>query len=343
MGFLSYSLRYYREELQRLENRPASPESLYHARRLLRMLDDLDDEGYTALNGALEQAFCGTSRLRDYLKRHHAAPFSRPPKRADAGALVYPEAETELRGAIARAMQAASAMPEAGPSSFADRLRRFCRWIGYDGRTAYVFLLRDTLLPFVYYSARDLKRVYPWLLGRSAFAALTGRQDADDELRASVYRALEAGCTDFSSFLRAAVPDMRRTMLRYPRAKDALCSMLADIDAERILVVESGCAGTFPLLLMSLDARVDMRMYTAYPYLTGVYGARVFTARYEENRLFETMASQELYFRFSGVRNGLFYVRQCADAQVERQALAEIRRMQQSAERRSVPDAPRRP
>ncbi len=230
--------------------------------------------------------------------------------------------------AVSRAMRAASAMPLAEPLPFADKLRRFCEWVGYDGKTAYVFLLRDTLLPFVCYSAQGRGRVYPWLLSRRSFAALTGRENADDEIRASVYSALEAGCMDWPSFLRFVLPDIRKTIAGYPQAKAALCSMLAGVDAKRILVVESGCTGTFPLLLMSLDDRVDIRMYTTYPYLTDIFAERIFSSGYEENRLFETMASQELYFRFSGVRNGKFFVRKCTDAAVEARALAEIRMMQ---------------
>lgn len=148
---------------------------------------------------------------------------------------------------------------------------------------------------------------------------------ADDALRASVYSALEAGCTDFRSFTAHALPDMRRAMAQHPQAEHALRAMLSEIDAERILVIESGCAGTFPLLLMSLDPRVDLRMYTTYPYLTGILGERLFTHRYEELLTLETMASQERYLRFSALRSGRFYVRRCADAEVERQALQEIK------------------
>lgn len=83
-----------------------------------------------------------------------------------------------------------------------------------------------------------------------------------------------------------------------------LRAMLDGVDSKRILVVESGCSGTFPLLLMSMDSRVDMRMYTTYPYLTGIYGTRIFTSHYEESRMFETMTSQALLFRFSGIRAG---------------------------------------
>ena len=103
--------------------------------------------------------------------------------------------------------------------------------------------------------------------------------------------------------------------------------MLAGINTDRIFVIESGCTGTFPLLLMALDERVELRMYTTYPYLTGIFGSRVFTTRYEENRMFETMASQDAYFRFSKVRDGRFYVQKCADVEIERRALREIREM----------------
>lgn len=89
-------------------------------------------------------------------------------------------------------------------------------------------------------------------------------------------------------------------------------------------MVESGCAGTFPLLLMSLDSRVDMKMYTTYPYLTEIYRDRIYTSRYEENRIFETMLSEEVLFRFSGVRNDDFFVCNCTDTAIVKQALAEI-------------------
>lgn len=206
MGFLSYHLRFYRSELQQLENSPITQERLTRARRLLQILADLTDEGYPELAEQLERTISGPSRLRDYLRRAHAAPFPRPSPPPNCGALPYSAQDTELCSAISQAM-------------------------------------------------------------------------------------------------RAAIP------------------------AERILVVESGCAGTFPLFLMSLDDRVDLRMYTTYPYLTGVYRTRIFTPRYAENRLFETMASQAQYFCFSGLLDGRFYVQTCTDAAVARQSLQELKQM----------------
>ncbi len=327
MEFLSYNSDFFRNELLKAETLPTTQDRLYLARQLLRMSDDLSEEGYTELNERLEKEFRGISRLREYLKRNHIKPFAPVGNPSDPSALPYSAEETELSKAILLAVGSANESAEVLSLPFTDRLRRFCHWIGYDGKTAYIFLLRDTLLPFAYYLGLGRERIYPWLLSRSSFAALTGCKNADDEIRASVYRALEAGHTDLRSFLGSVLPDMRRTISAYPRAENTLRSMLENIDAERIFVVESGCSGTFPLLLMSLDDRVNMRMYTTYPYLVSIFGENVYTPSYKDNRMFETMASQNLYFRFSGFRDGRFYVKTCTDPKIKEQALKEIKTM----------------
>ena len=67
MGFISFSLDYYAKELQKLESSVATEETVYHAMQLLKMLDDLLDEGYTELNKKMEEEYNGVSRLRNYL------------------------------------------------------------------------------------------------------------------------------------------------------------------------------------------------------------------------------------------------------------------------------------
>lgn len=44
--------------------------------------------------------------------------------------------------------------------------------------------------------------------------------------------------------------------------------------------------------------------------------------------MFETLVSHELYFNFSKIQNGMFYVQTCMDKTVEKQALKEIKMMQ---------------
>ena len=154
MGFLSYSLGFYRETLQTLERAPVTADSLDLARRLLRMLDDLAYEGYDELEDHLERSFHGVSRLRAYLQRNRAAAFAPPERRADGNVVPYASQDIDLHTAILQAMRAADALPEAPAPPFADRLLCFCRWIGYDEQTAYIFLLRDMLLPFVSFLSR---------------------------------------------------------------------------------------------------------------------------------------------------------------------------------------------
>ena len=139
MGFLSYNLHYYQTELQKLKAAPAAQDSLYHTRQLLRMLDDLTTEGYTELNKQLENEFSGVSRLREHLKRNHAAPFSSPETPAGSSCLPYAGQDIELCAAILQAMHAAATLPDFASNLFADNLHRFCQWIGYDERTAYIF------------------------------------------------------------------------------------------------------------------------------------------------------------------------------------------------------------
>ncbi len=114
-------------------------------------------------------------------------------------------------------------------------------------------------------------------------------------------------------------------MKQYPAIEKCLTVLLGKIKARRIIVVESGCSGTFPMLLSSLDPRVDMRMYTTYPYLLDIYGDKIYSPKYEECRLFETLYSQDLYFRFSDLRDGQFFVNKCNNKAVEQNAFAEIK------------------
>lgn len=88
------------------------------------------------------------------------------------------------------------------------------------------------------------------------------------------------------------LPDIRNTLKRYPEVELCLKSMLGEITERKIIVVESGCSGTFPMLLASLD-----------------------------------FASQDLYFQFSDLQNGQFFVKKCENAQVEKKTMEEIKAM----------------
>lgn len=328
MGFISYSLDFYKKELHKLESGIVTEETIYRAKQLLKMLDDMVDEGYTELNEQLEDKCQGVSRLRKYIRDNHAEPFELGHKLAEAGMVSYEQGDLELTEAIIDVMAKAEVTEDRSSNRFLQELIGFCKWIGYEEDTAYIFLLRDTLLPYAYYKEKDRSGIYPWLLSRKALSLLAGKEAVDDEIRACIFKALEYGrCESFDDFCNMVLPEIRDTIHKYPEMEMCLTQLLSGIPEKQIIVIESGCMGTFPMLLMSLDKRVTMRMYTTYPYLVELYGDTVYTAKYEENRLFETLYAHDLYLRFSDLRDGLFFVRKCEDPEVESRALAEIRTM----------------
>ena len=69
MGFISFSLDYYAKELQKLESSVATEETVYHAMQLLKMLDDLLDEGYTELNKKMEEEYKKPENVQETTKR----------------------------------------------------------------------------------------------------------------------------------------------------------------------------------------------------------------------------------------------------------------------------------
>lgn len=328
MGFISYSLKYYCGELQQIESSVATENTIYKAKQLLKMLDDLMDEGYTELYEKLEESYQGVSKLRKYLNDNNAEPFKLCSKAINESEVIYNQKNLELIEAINVVSVKAGTAKAKSDDVFLKELISFCKWIGYEENTAYVFLLRDTMLPYIYYSSKNRNSIYPWLLGRKTLELLTGKKWVDDEIRASIIKALEFGqCKNFDEFCDIVLPDIRKTLCKYPEIENCLTELLREISEEHVIVVESGCSGTFPMLLMSLDSRVDMRMYTTYPYLTDIYADKVFTTKYEENRLFETLYSQDFYFQFSDFIDGRFYVKKCKNKEVEEKALAEIKTM----------------
>ena len=118
---------------------------------------------------------------------------------------------------------------------------------------------------------------------------------------------------------------MKRNLEKYPVVTTAVKNLLGEILEKRIVVIESGCYGTFPMLLSCFDPRVEIRMFTAVPYLAQIYSDKLFTKAYEKIRLFETLYSQDLYFQYADFADNRFLVEKCDDKVVEEKAMQEIR------------------
>lgn len=328
MGFISFSMTYYQNNIKTLESSPVSDEQIYKAKQLLKMLDDLKDEGYFYLCDELEEKHSGITRLRRYLADNQAVPFEIIPRIVDSNELTYSGDRLDLETALKNIVRDIQNQPVKDPHPFIEELISFCEWIGYEENTAYVFLLRDTLLPYLYFSAKGRNISYPWLMGRKMLEKLTGEEDLDELIRDPLLEALEeADVRTYNELCDFSFPRIKKNLEKYPVITSAVKNLLSKIPEKRIVVVESGCYGTFPMLLACFDPRVEIKMYTAVPYLAEIYADRLFTRAYEKVRLFETLYSQDLYFQYADFADNRFLVEKCNDKVVEEKAMAEIRQM----------------
>lgn len=323
MGFISFNEKYYRDRLELLENKTLSNQDIYEAKQLLKVLDDLADEGYTNLNYRMEKDFLCLTRLRNLLKDSGASPF-----RIDNKVLMnasYSNEEYELNSLIDRLIESEEKVDYSSKNSFIKRIYLYSEWIGYEEGTAYIFLLRDTLLPYVYFRARHYKNIYPWLISRKFLENITNIENIDDDIRLPIYEALEIGYVEFKDFCGFCKEKMLSILNDHIALKRLLLHLLASVKENKIVVVESGYAGTVPMMLKVLDDRVNFKLYTTAPFLYETYKQHIFCRRYEDIRRFETVYSQDQLLSYSSYRDEKFYVNISEDEVVKRKSLEEIK------------------
>lgn len=322
MSFISFNEKYYLRELSLLENKKLDETDICKVKQLLKILDDLDDEGYITLNNYLEGKYHVITRLRSILLLHGEEPFSLP--RLKIPEVHYGENEFEVAELCNELIDMTVKKAVRSDNPFLKDICAYSEWIGYDSDTAYVFLFRDALLPYVYFCSRGRENLYPWLISRAFLCDVSGQADVDDEIRLSIYEALKLGITRFSDFKKYCKERINKILKRYPVLEQAVKKLLSEIPQKKIMVIESGYCGTVPMLLVSLDERVDFRLYTTAPFLYDVYEDKIFCHRYEDLRLFETLYSQDVLMKYSAFRKGKFYVKLAQDDSVKEEALEEI-------------------
>ena len=323
MGFISFNESYYRRKLEEYENRILSDTDIYEAKQLLKVLDDLTDEGYTNLNDTMEEDFSCLTRLRTVLHRCGEVPF--PITHEGPSGTVYEEKEFELYELPGKLTKEADTHSEVSANPFLKEIYRYCEWIGYEEDTAYVFLLRDALLAYVFYLGKGRNHIFPWLISRRFLEDITKTEYMDDDIRLPLYEALESGHVRFEEFSVYCRERILQVLNEHRELKTILLNLLGSIRQNKIIVIESGYMGTIPMMLKALDDRVDFRLFTTAPFLYETYRDRIFCRKYEDIRKFETVYSQDLLTQYSSFRSGRFYVNLSADESVINNSLSEVK------------------
>ena len=322
MGFMSFNENYYRRKLEEYENKILSDAEIREAKQLLKVLDDLTDEGYTNLNDMMEEDFSCLTRLRAVLHRCGVVPF--PIDHERLSDTVYGKNEYELEALLGNLTEDAGSHNGVSANPFLEEIYRYCEWIGYEEDTAYVFLMRDALLPYVFFRSRGRDNIYPWLISRRFLEDITETEYVDDDIRLPLYEALESGQIQFDDYSAYCKERILSVLNEHPKLKTILLDLLSSIKQNRIIVIESGYMGTVPMMLKALDDRVDFRLFTTAPFLYETYQDRIFCRNYEDIRKFETLYSQDLFMQYSSYCNMEFYVNVSVEESVKEKTLSEI-------------------
>ena len=322
MGFMSFNENYYRRKLEEYEKKILSDADICEAKQLLKVLDDLTDEGYTNLNDTMEEDFSCLTRLRAVLHRCGVVPF--PIDHERLSDTVYGKNEYELEELLGNLIEEARNHSSVSGNPFLEEIYRYSKWIGHEIDTAYVFLMRDALLPYVFFRSRGRDNIYPWLISRRFLEDITETEYVDDDIRLPLYDALESGQIRFDDYSAYCKERILPVLNEHPKLKTILLDLVSSIKQNRIIVIESGYMGTIPMMLKALDDRVDFRLFTTAPFLNETYKDRIFCRKYEDIRRFETLYSQDLFMQYSSYSSGKFYVNVSADESVKEKTISEI-------------------
>lgn len=323
MGFISFNEKYYQQRLEVFEQKDMTSSDIYEAQQLLKVLDDLTDEGYTNLNNRMESDFSCLTRLKTILRNNGVTPFLINHERLSDTS--YNNEEHELEKLLGELIMESNNYSTTSINPFLEEIRKYSDWIGYEEDTTYVFLLRDALLPYFYYRNRDRKNIYPWLIGRKFMEDITKINSVDDDFRLPLYEALESGYIQFDDFSAYCKEKIKQVLEDHFELKLILLELLSSIKTSKIIVVESGYMGTIPMLLKALDDRVDFRLFTTAPFLYETYKDRIFCRRYEDIRKFETVYSQDLLLSYSSYQKGRFYANVTEEEVIKSRSLAEMK------------------
>lgn len=311
MGFISYNIKFFEERLNLYESKylvQAPGEIVHEAKVLLKFLEDIRDEGYKDTCDYINRHTGAINRLQNFILKNVDHPF--PLKKLSPKSTPnYNNKEIGLNKYIAilkNQLDSVVLESKDTPIIFYDILK-YTKEIfkSTNLNTAYCFLLRDTLLPYLAFEkwnkSNNLK-IYPLFISRKylSFFDYNDKETIYSDIQNIIFDALDNNVENFEQ-LRDYVKSVLKSKTEFSKLIYSLNKILEKIEQKNILIIESGYIGTIPVLLSALDSRVDFKMFTTLPYFYGIYKGKFFTREFEKIRLFETIRCQDLLFKISSI------------------------------------------
>ncbi len=319
MDFLNICFQIYKSKIEYFENKVINETDIYKVKQYIKVLDDLCAEDYFELSKKIEKDIKGITRLKKILNKHHENSFKITNKSIPSyNRNNYEKLDVFLNTLIEKSYK----ITKLSNNKILPDILNFSKSIENKKNTAYVFLLRDALLPYIYFKESTKAKIYPFLIGRKFLEFISNKKNIDDIIRNSILSNYLICNNDFTYFKKLVKNDIL-DKLKDSSIISTIKELLNTINEKEIIVIESGCYGTIPMLLSVIDERVDFKMFTAVPFLQDLYKDRLYTLEYEKNRDFESLYSQNELFDFNYFDKS-FSINYTLNKEIELNSLKEI-------------------
>lgn len=344
MHYIPYMLKYLPKKFDEYHNsKPTTKEQIHEAQMTLKEILDLEDQGYLNSYNTLVQKLDAVNILTDFLKANNAE-IIRPIKKIGKVKSEYKLQQYELMNYIDKMKTYVNHITtkESKDPLLLD-IMNYSKWLydNYDTNTTYIFLLRDTLLPYLAFEkwSNGADNIKPWLIGRKWLSLFRNEKEIketiesknfgdNDDLYETIYEclftALDQDCNNFDNFSSIMKNEFLKQKENFSKVFEALSSLLKTIKTEKIMIIESGRFASIPMLLKCIDDRVDFRLFTTTPQFYGVYKDKFFSKEYDKNRLFENLASQDDLMKFAGYKDNSFFIQECANDNLIEKGVSEL-------------------
>ena len=344
MHYMPYMLKYLPKKFNEYnKSSNVSEEQIHEAQMILKEILDLKDQGYTNSYNTLVNNLDAVNVLSDFLTKHNAK-IIRPVKKIGKIKPDYNENKYELIEYIDKIKGYVNSITtEESSNPLLLDIMSYSKWLyqNYDKDTTYVFLFRDTLLPYLAFDnwIKDADNIRPWLICRKWLSLYRNEKELkqfvesknfgdNDDLYETIYEclftALDQESIQFDKFAKIMRDEFIKRKDNFSKAVDALSQILKTIKTKKIMVIESGRFASIPMLLKCVDDRVDFRLFTTTPQFYGVYKDKFFSKEYDKNRLFENLSCQDDLIRFAGYDDNKFFVQECYNENIKTKAVSEL-------------------
>lgn len=336
MDFITFNINWYKDRINYYEfmssRGKCTQACIDEAKVLHKFLEDIYDEEYQSTYKLFQEKLNASERLEKFINSNGQKVFVKSDKGFKYGEFAYAPNEILLTEYLNSEIITSPTIKDSC-QSISDgfyEILNFSKWINnsLDSDTAIIFLLRDTLLPYIAFKQWNhdaTKEAIPLMIGRSYLSLFGNRDELYNCISDSVYTALYESQKTPELFQGIAVEGIRKSIKNNDGLYKKTKQILSNISKPKICVVESGVHGTMPLFLKCCDERIDtIKMYTTLPWLYDSWGGSFYTKKYENLRFFESLACQDLLFALSSIKDCDFYIKEITNLQIREKSLHEL-------------------